>query len=333
MLNKRIRNQNLFNKVVSPETAVAIIKDGMTIGTAGGMFTAGPRAVFGALADRARKGEIKDINLWACSLLCREIDGAMAEAGALSRRLGSITDSTIRKKINSGEICGHDIKAEGFPHFLRTKSFRKLDVAVVEAVAITEEGHIIPACSLLEAGNQVEMADIVIVELNKNLPLELEGMHDVYLARQPGEQREIPFYNLGDRVGTPYIPAGKEKITYIVESMLPEKYARIQPILPESEQMAQHLLDFIRREIMHGRLKPELFPLSSGLGNATDAVLKLLSNSEFTELNIFSPVLGDGVIELIDSEKCTAASGPALWLSEHGWRKFCGDIQQTHSPG
>ena len=56
LLKERIRNKNLLKKVVSPEEAAALIKDGMIIGTAGGITPSGPRTFFQALAQRARAG-------------------------------------------------------------------------------------------------------------------------------------------------------------------------------------------------------------------------------------------------------------------------------------
>ena len=42
----------------------------------------------------------------------------------------------------------------------------KVNVAIIEACAITEEGHIIPTTSLGNSASFVQSADIVIVEIN-----------------------------------------------------------------------------------------------------------------------------------------------------------------------
>ena len=81
MLEERIRNKNLLKKVVSPEEAAALIKDGMIIGTASGITPSGPRNFFQALAGRGKRGELKEVTIWSVSLLCKEIDGLLAEAG------------------------------------------------------------------------------------------------------------------------------------------------------------------------------------------------------------------------------------------------------------
>ena len=328
MLEKRIRNKNLLKKVVSPEEAAALIKDGMIIGTASGITPSGPRNFFQALAGRGKRGELKEVTIWSVSLLCKEIDGLLAEAGILKRRLGSISDNTVRKGINSGKIFSNDVRVETMGHYIRSQAFGKLDVAVVEAVAITEEGHIIPTTGLVESANQVEQADVVIVEINHTLPLEIEGMHDVYLAKPHPHQEGIPLREIDDRIGVPYIPAGEDKITCIVKSNLPEKRPPAQQVNQEGRQMADHLLSFLREEIKKGRLPAGLLPIASGIGNASDAVLKSLAASGFEDIKIFSPLIGDGVMELIDSGKCRAATGPALLLSEEAWTRFSQNIDE-----
>lgn len=328
MKNIRIRNKNLLKKVVSPEIAASAIKDGMIIGVSGATYSSGPRSMFRALAERGRKGELKDLSLWSSCLLCKEIDGLAAESGIIKRRLGSIGDNTIRKQINARLIHGNDVKTEGFPHYIRSRVFGKIDVAIIEAAAITEEGHIIPSTSILEAANQVEMADAVIVELNSSLSTKLEGLHDIYLAKQPPFQEAIPFHDVGDRIGTPYIPAGEDKIAFIVESDQPESYPKVQTLTEESRKMAEHLLAFFKTEMRLGKMPQSLPPLASGIGNASDAILKALSSSNFAEIKIYSPIMGDGVIELIDSGNCSAATGPVLWLSEQGWNKFYSNIDK-----
>jgi len=328
LLEERIRNKNLLKKVVSPEEAAALIKDGMVIGTASGITPSGPRNFFQALAGRGKRGELKEVTIWSVSLLCKEIDGLLAEAGILKRRLGSISDNTVRKGINSGKIFSNDVRVETMAHYIRSQAFGKLDVAVVEAVAITEEGHIIPTTGLVESANQVEQADVVIVEINHTLPLEIEGMHDVYLAKPHPHQEGIPLRKIDDRFGTPYIPAGEDKITCIVESNLPEKRPPAQQINQEGRQMAEHLLSFLQEEIKKGRLPAGLLPIASGIGNASDAVLKSLAASGFEDIKIFSPLIGDGVMELIDSGKCRSATGPALLLSEEAWTRFSQNIDE-----
>lgn len=64
----------------------------------------------------------------------------------------------------------------------------------------------------------VKPAKKIIVEVNTSIPLTLEGMHDIYICSKPPERTEIPIYHVGDRIGSPYVSCGLDRITCIVES-------------------------------------------------------------------------------------------------------------------
>ena len=173
MLTERIRNKELLKKVVSPEAAASLLSDGMTIATAGDAKRGFPSAFFCALAQRAKRGEVKNLTLWASSLP-DELEGMLAEAGALKRRLGSHANATLRKQINSGKVLCNDMRAEMLSFMARSKMLGKLDFAVVDAVAITEEGFIVPSHTPIDIASYVEAADKVIIEIDGALPPEIE---------------------------------------------------------------------------------------------------------------------------------------------------------------
>ena len=90
------------------------------------------------------------------------------------------------------------------------KPSRKLDVAVIEASAITEEGGIVPGASVGASPELVQMADKVIIEVNTASP-SLEGVHDISLSDNPPYK---PYLVMSpqDRIGTPYIPVDPDKV-------------------------------------------------------------------------------------------------------------------------
>ena len=308
---------------MSPDVAAGIIQDGMTIGTHG-MNVGYPKTFFKALAERGKRGEVKEVNLWAISLFGPE--GILAETNLVKGKLGSIGNNTIRKQINTGKVYSNDLRPEVFPLYIRSKAIGKVDVAVVDAIGITEEGHIVPSCSLAEAATYVEMADTVIVEINHAQPLEMEGMHDVYCCKLPPYQKEIPLFNVGDRIGTPYIPVKEDKKIYIIESYEPEKNPPASKIDLDSLKVGENLVSFLEYEVKKGKMPPKLFPIASGIGNTSDAFLHCLAQSNFENIELFTPVLGDGVLELIDQGKCKIASTPGFILSEEKWQHFCQNI-------
>ena len=84
------------------------------------------------------------------------------------------TNKLLRNLINSGEISYSDLHLSESAQLLRYGFYGKLDVAIVEACAITEEGNIIPTTSMGNTASFVQQADMVIVEVNTSQPLELE---------------------------------------------------------------------------------------------------------------------------------------------------------------
>lgn len=68
------------------------------------------------------------------------------------------------------------------PEFVAAGHVRKPDIALVEALAITENGDLVPTTSVGNTPAYVAEADAVIVEIAMAKPLELEGMADVYMC-------------------------------------------------------------------------------------------------------------------------------------------------------
>ncbi len=327
-LKGRVRNEKLLKKIVSPEVAAKAIRDGMTIGTHGATYCGYPKATFKALADRIKKGEKIKVQIWTASLIGEDADGVLASCEGISRRLGSHADSTLRNQINHRQVACNDIKTEMLAQYVQRGIFGRLDVAIINAAAITGEGNIIPSASPADASYLVQAAEKVIVEIDLSQPLELEGFHDIFILPPPPMASAIPLFQTWDRIGTTSIPAGFDRIDYIVESQIPQRLPPRRELDKESMMIAQNLLSFFRKEVASGRLKKNLRPLETGLGNVADAVLQQLSESEFENLEIFTAVLGDSALDLADRGKLKVANGCACFFSAEGWEKFCNNLDR-----
>ena len=326
--NPRIRSRALSDRMKSTREAAALIKDGMTIGTAGTPTSGCAVGVFKALAERIENGERFQINLYASGPPGHEVDGLLTEANIIQRRLGQQSNGLLRKAINQGRIRFIDQPLGKYPERVRAGFFSRVDLAVIEATAITEDGHIIPSTSVLDAPSYVLSADATIVEINTCCPLEMEGIHDIYVPEPPPNRRPIPIMHTGDRIGHPYIPAGEDKIIAVVESHTPYASGEASHLDSSSKAIAQHLMEFWYKEMGNQRLPENLLPIEVGLGSTTDAVLRSLAVSGLRDLEIYSGVLGDGVLDLIDSGKLRAASGTGLYLSAEGYKRFFRDIKK-----
>ena len=291
-IRDRVRNTALHAKIVSAEEAAALIKPGMNLGTSGFTPAGYPKAVPLALAERMKKDPFK-INLWTGASVGGELDGALAQVEGIQTRLPYQTNDALRKLINSGKVQYTDLHLSHVAQMSRYGFFGgKVDVAIVEACAITEEGHIIPTTSLGNSASFVQSADIVIVEVNTSQPLELEGMHDVYVPLDPPNRQPVPIVKVDDRIGTPYIVCGPDKIKAIVACDIKDGVRPLAAIDDDAKAMS--------------------------VGSVANAVMSGLVDSPFQNLTVFTEVIQDGMFDLIDAGKLDFASGTSLTPSPDG---------------
>ena len=327
MHTDRIRLSSLHSKVMSAEEAAALIQDGMTVGMSGFTRAGEAKAVPMALAERARKQPMK-INLFTGASLGNDLDKIMTEAGLLARRSPFQADATLRKAINAGEVMFFDQHLSHTVEMMRNKQLKKPEVAIIEAVAITEQGHIVPTTSLGNSASFALFADKVIVELNLAHNPNLEGLHDVYIPTYRPNRQPIPLLKVDDRIGTTAIPVDPAKIAAIVVTNQPDSYSTVTPPDEETAAIASHLIKFFEREVEAGNLPRNLGPLQAGIGNIANAVLTGLKDSPFQDLVMYSEVLQDCTIELIDAGKMKFASGCSITLSERCNDRVFGNMEK-----
>ena len=324
-ISDRVRNKDLQAKIVSAEEVAAFIKPGMSIGMSGFTASSYPKAIPLALAERMKKEPFK-IDLWTGASTGPELDDTLAAVHGIKKRLPYQTDNILRSEINDGSVDYLDLHLSESAQLARVGYLGKLDLAIVEAVAITEEGNIIPSTSLGNAASYVQQADIVIVEVNTTQPLELEGMHDVYVPLDPPHRLPIPIVKADDRVGTPFIPCTPDKIKYIVPCDIKDHTRDLAPIDENSKKMSQFTLEFLNAEIKAGRMPKNLLPLQSGVGNVANAVMAGFVDSDLEDLTVYTEVIQDGMLDLIDANKLNFASGTAFSPSPAGMERFYKDV-------
>ncbi len=324
-ISDRVRNKDLQAKIVSAEEVAAYIKPGMSIGMSGFTASSYPKAIPLALAERMKKEPFK-IDLWTGASTGPELDDTLAAVHGIAKRLPYQTDAILRGEINDGSVDYLDLHLSESAQLGRVGYLGKLDLAIVEAVAITEEGNIIPSTSLGNAASYVQQADIVIVEVNTTQPLELEGMHDVYVPLDPPHRLPIPIVKADDRVGTPFIPCTPDKIKFIVPCDIKDHTRDLAPIDENSKKMSQFTLEFLNAEIKAGRMPKNLLPLQSGVGNVANAVMAGFVDSDLEDLTVYTEVIQDGMLDLIDANKLNFASGTAFSPSPAGMERFYKDV-------
>lgn len=312
---ERIKDERLLNRVVSPEKAASWITDGMTLGLSGFTRAGDVKAVPMALIDRAKHEQFK-VNVFTGASLGSDIDKLFSESGMIHKRLPFQADKTMRNNINEGNHLFVDQHLSHTAELLRQDAIAKIDYCILEAIAITEDGYIIPTTSIGNSLAFAENADNIIIEINLAQSQALEGVHDLYSLNKQGERAPIPLENVSDRIGERGIPLDVKKVRGIVFTEQQDSPSTIISPDEETQVMADHLMDFLRSEIDDGRLTKELAPLQSGIGSVANAVLHGMVDSEFENLEVYSEVLQDAVFDLIDAGKVHMASCCSITLSE-----------------
>ncbi|WP_373501774.1 succinate CoA transferase [Desulfococcus sp.] len=324
MFEDRIRYKPLMDKITDPDAACAYIQNGTNVFISG--FTAGyPKLIPKALVRRAAKGERFKINLFAGASTGEGVDGILAEAGLVAWRRPYMSNRTMRNLINADEIKFKDDHLSRLSAQVRDGGWGRAHVAVVEAAAITEKGHLIPTMSVGNTPTYVREAERIIIEISSEPP-ELEGIHDIFIPEDPPYRMPIPIYRTGDRIGKPFIEMDPGKVVAILSSEEEDSCAVFTEPDAVSRRIALHILDFVTHEIQHDRM-PRFLPWQSGVGDIANAVLSgFLENDFFHTIDIYSEVLQDAVLDLIDMGKVRAASGSAMTLSHKARKRFFNEL-------
>jgi acyl-CoA hydrolase len=84
--------------------------------------------------------------------------------------------------------------------YIREGIFPPIDVAVVEACDVTPDGRIYLTNSSGMSGTYLALAKDIYIELNEAHPLEMKGLHDIYLP-ELYSGRPINIDYVDDRIG------------------------------------------------------------------------------------------------------------------------------------
>ncbi|WP_181244396.1 acetyl-CoA hydrolase/transferase family protein [Halomonas sp. ND22Bw] len=314
-IRQRCRWPQWHDRLRSAEQAAALIEDGMTVGMSGFTRAGEAKAVPLALAERAARDPLS-ITLMTGASLGNDLDRLLTEANVLARRMPFQVDTTLRRAINDGRVMFMDQHLSETVELLRNHQLADLDVAVVEACAITEDGGIVPTTSVGNSASYALLADRVIVELNLAAPAELEGMHDIFVPAMRPTRPPIPVVAPDSRIGTTAIPVDPSRIAAIVVTEGQDSPSTVLPPDADTARIAEHLIGFFADEVEAGRLTPSLLPLQAGIGSMANAVMCGLAEGPFEHLSMYSEVLQDSTFDLLDAGKLDFASGCSITLSE-----------------
>lgn len=327
MTAERILHPRLRDRVVSAEAAAAWIAPGETVAMSGFTGSGYPKAVPIALAQQIetahQAGQPFQIKLMTGASTAPELDGALAKADGIALRMPFQTDPDARARINAGKLDYIDIHLSHVAQHVWFGFYGEIDTAVIEVTAIREDGSLVPSTSVGNNKTWLDLAKKIIIEVNEWQPADIDGMHDIYYGTAlPPHRKPIPLVHGDDRIGQTTLNCDLDKVVAVVRTNGPDRNSPFTPADETSERIAGHLIEFLKHEVARGRLPANLLPLQSGVGNIPNAVLAGLANSGFRDLEAFTEVIQDGMLDLLKSGVLRYASCTGFALSPAANEEF-----------
>jgi len=334
----RIRRKSLLPRVMQPEDTIQFFRDGMDLGWSGFTPVGYPKVVPLALADYVENNNLQGkmrFNLFIGASIGAEVEDRWASLQMTDKRWPYQTGKVVQKQVNNGTVRMGDKHLSLYAQDLAYGYYTKhrgggFDLGLIEASGIAEDGSIILCGSVGVAPEVIQNSDRLIIEINTAIP-SFEGLHDIVMNEKPPFKRPYLVTRVDDRVGSHYVPCDPEKIIAIVESRVSDKGRPLSPPDEVSEQIAANILDFFQFEVKAGRLPKNLLPLQSGVGNIANAVVGGLAKGPFSNVNVWTEVLQDTMLDFFDSGKLNFASSTSLSLSEPGFKRLYDDWEKYTS--
>ena len=289
------------------------VDNNLVIGTSGFGSVGYPKTMPRYLAEEAVSKGVKISILTGASAYA--MDGIFAEKRVAVRRYPYQNNPIMRKLINDGLVEFMDYHLGEWPFLVRygwlDGVVGNIDLAIVEAAQVLDDGFV-PTGSVGAITAFVEKARYIILEVNRDVSEEMNGIHDIYVP-QPGEP--IPLRNVEDRIGLPIVKFPKGKLLGVVESSGIDVGGK--PVEPGNVEkaIAENLLEFFQKEVEKGRLPENLYPLESGVGAVNDAVFKAVGEAGFKGLKAWTEVIQDSLLNMYLEGKMNALSATSLMLS------------------
>ena len=319
-------------KEMTPEEAASLINDRDVIGFSGFTPAGACKIIPRALAARAKEehaaGRPFKVGVVTGASTGPSLDGSLAEANAVLFRTPYQSNAALRKQINSGETRFFDMHLSLLPQYVEYGFLGKFNWAIVEACDVNDKGEITLSTSVGAAPTFLECADKIIVELNNYHPSDLRGFHDIYIPKRPPHRREIPIYKADDRIGRETVVVDPAKIVGYVVNNEPDEVGAFKPSDPITDKIGENTANFLAAELKRGTIPAEFLPIQSGVGNIANAVLGALGNNkDIPNFMLYSEVIQDSVVDLMDAGRCTFASGTSLTVTKDVMDKIYSNLR------
>lgn len=318
---------NMIWARMTADEAAEIIQHNDMVAFSGFTPAGSPKALPVAIAHRANEQhEAKkpyQIRLLTGASISAAADDVLSEANAVSWRAPYQTSSGLRQKINQGAVSFVDLHLSEVAQMVNYGFFGDIDVAVIEASAIEPDGRVWLTSGIGNAPTWLLRAKKVIIELNHYHDPRVAELADIVIPGAPPRRNSVSIFHAMDRVGTRYVQIDPKKIVAAVETNLPDAGKLLDKQNPMCQQIADNVVTFLLREMAQGRIPPEFLPLQSGVGNINNAVMaRLGDNPDIPPFMMYSEVLQESVVHLLETGKITGASASSLTISADSLRKI-----------
>jgi succinate CoA transferase len=307
-------------RFMTAEEAASFVKHGDNVGFSGFTPAGSPKSVPTAIGERAKaehaKGNPFKIGIFTGASTGDSLDGALARANAIAFRTPYQSNNDLKALLNAGDTSYFDMHLSQIAQELRYGFLGKIDVAVIEACDVTEQGEIIPTTGVGITPTVARLANKIIIELNHKHPKSLRGVHDIYEPLDPPYRREIPIFKVDDRCGKDHIKIDPSKILGVVETNRPDEVKGFAAVDAVTAKIGENVANFLASQIKAGTIPKEFLPIQSGVGNIANAVLASLgANPDIPPFKMYTEVIQDSVIQLMKEGNVTFASGCSLTIS------------------
>ena len=316
---------------ITAEQAAEIVKNGDNVSFSGFTAAGTPKVVAPAIAAKAKAeheaGRPFKINVFTGASTNDFCDGELSRANAINFRTPYQSCKDTRAGINSREINYCDMHLSQLSQNLRYGFFGKINVAIIEACEVNDKGEILLGPGIGNVPTFAMLAEKIIIELNEHIPSSIRGLHDIYIPNDPPRRQEIPIYKPSDRIGSPVLKVDPAKIVGIVKSNSSDHVHGFSPIDETTMKIGENVCNFLIGELRAGRIPKEFLPLQSGVGNIANAVLHGLGESkEVPQFDMYTEVIQDAVLDLMEMGKCRFGSTCSLTFSDETMDRFFGNI-------
>lgn len=258
-----------------------------------------------------------------------EIDSELVEADAIARRYPYQARAPARKAVNDRSIAFQDRNISTLGDEVQYGELADGGTAVVEALAVGPD-WLIPTTSIGQTPAFVESADRLVVELNHSVPTAIRKFHDINRPEKPPDRSPIPLTDPGGRIGNERIEFDASKLVGVVETDRRDQPYEFRDPTPDDREIALKLGTFLEDEVRRSPIFEESLRIQFGVGSLGNALMSALGDADLggRDLIYFGEVIQDGLLDLLDEEKLTAASATSLALSSDGQDRLFEDIER-----